>query len=136
MSLRGSVSQTDNDWDNRQNFVKSPRGFFPLELDYSSTDAGPSSIVSGSKSKLPVPVKDLVGDSFLLGSHVTSVQIQLIFNLDLFKSTLKELEIDVSKMPLGKLSRRYSLPASLHLSSTLAATWRVHMKCSIGCKVY
>jgi len=32
--------------------------------------------------------------------------VQLIFDIDMMKQTMLEMEIDVAKMPLGKLSRR------------------------------
>lgn len=33
--------------------------------------------------------------------------MQLIFDIDMMKQTMLEMEIDVAKMPLGKLSRRH-----------------------------
>lgn len=53
------------------------------------THSCPSRLERGTKTKLPRPVVDLVN---------------LLFDMESMKKTLQELEIDMDKMPLGKLS--------------------------------
>ena len=115
--------KTSNVWGDRSAFVKHPNGYFPLDLDYSSDQVAPAAksvhgACHASHDGIAARWRPAVGRSFRAPSRMLSVthllwcdgdfrQVQLMFNLDLFKSTLKEMEIDVSKMPLGKLSRKY-----------------------------
>ncbi|KAB0391481.1 hypothetical protein E2I00_011328, partial [Balaenoptera physalus] len=77
--------KTGNAWHSK-NFTKYPKKFYPLEIDY-------------GQSKLPKPVQDL---------------IKMIFDVESMKKAMVEYEgkiplspqIDLQKMPLGKLSKR------------------------------
>lgn len=64
---------------------------FPLEVDFGQDEdlVSKSTVEPGSKTSLPKPVVDIV---------------QLIFDVQAMKQTLREMEIDLQKMPLGKLS--------------------------------
>jgi len=81
--------KTGNKWKNRNEFKKVPGKFYPLELDMGETQETKLSL-ENSKSTLPKPVKELV---------------TLIFDIESMKRALVEFEIDLTKMPLGKLSK-------------------------------
>ena len=87
------LEKTGNEWSNRKSFVKKPSKFFPLEVDYGegedATDNSKNSNLMSSNSKLAKPIQDL---------------IKLIFDIEKMKSAMVEFEIDLNKMPLGKLS--------------------------------
>jgi len=84
--------KTGNSWLNRKNFVKHPNKFYPLEIDYGQDDEQlKTTIKPGSKSLLPPPIQEL---------------IKMIFDVESMKKTLVEFEIDLKKMPLGKLTKR------------------------------
>lgn len=89
--------KTENSWAHRDQFVKKPGKFYPIEIDYSGDDTDELAIkqkaqeLRRNKSKLDKRIQDLVG---------------LIFDIKAMQDTLLELEIDVNKMPLGKLSKR------------------------------
>ncbi|XP_046355890.2 poly [ADP-ribose] polymerase 1-like [Haliotis rufescens] len=84
--------KTNNNFDDRKNFQKFPNKFYPLDIDYGQDEDAVKSIDrSSSKSKLPKEVQDL---------------ICLIFDVESMKKAMMEFEIDLKKMPLGKLSKR------------------------------
>lgn len=63
-----------------------------MEIDYGQDDEElKTTIAAGSKSLLPMPVQELM---------------KMIFDIESMKKTLVEFEIDLKKMPLGKLTRR------------------------------
>ncbi|XP_033096615.1 poly [ADP-ribose] polymerase 1-like [Anneissia japonica] len=76
-----------------EDFVKKPNKFFPIDIDYGEEESKIRSMdaKSGTKSSLPSPIQDL---------------IRRIFDVKLMKETLLEFEIDLQKMPLGKLSKK------------------------------
>ncbi|KAK2567464.1 Poly [ADP-ribose] polymerase [Acropora cervicornis] len=81
-----------NFWEDRKNFVKRPNKFYPLEIDYGQDNEElKSSIAAGSKSLLAPAIQEL---------------IKMIFDVESMKKTLIEFEIDLQKMPLGKLTKR------------------------------
>ncbi|XP_074645175.1 poly [ADP-ribose] polymerase 1-like [Tubulanus polymorphus] len=86
------LDKTGNDWSDRKNFQKQPNKFYPLELDFGQDDEDELESVSAAKSnsKLPKPVQKL---------------IELIFDIETMKKAMLEFEIDLKKMPLGKLSK-------------------------------
>ncbi|CAF5170355.1 unnamed protein product, partial [Rotaria sp. Silwood1] len=82
-------------------FTKLPNKHYPLEIDYkqhSNDDDDIQKALNNSNAKncshLPSPVQDL---------------IRLIFNIETMKETLLAFEIDLTKMPLGKFNRFYTL---------------------------
>ncbi|XP_006871190.1 PREDICTED: poly [ADP-ribose] polymerase 1-like [Chrysochloris asiatica] len=84
--------KTGNAWHSK-NFTKYPKKFYPLEIDYGQDEEAVKKLTvnPGTKSKLPKPVQDL---------------IKMIFDVESMKKAMVEYEIDLQKMPLGKLSKR------------------------------
>lgn len=90
------LEKTGNEWSERAHASKKPLKFYPLELDYGSNQDNMS--VSNrlnekgfvSKSKLAKPIQNI---------------IQMIFDIEKLKQQMKEFEIDLNKMPLGKISK-------------------------------
>ncbi|XP_020642204.3 poly [ADP-ribose] polymerase 1 [Pogona vitticeps] len=84
--------KTGNSWHSK-NFTKYPKKFYPLEIDYGQDEEAVKKlkVSAGTKSKLPKPVQDL---------------IKMIFDVESMKKAMVEFEIDLQKMPLGKLSKR------------------------------
>ncbi|PIK37446.1 putative poly [Apostichopus japonicus] len=76
-----------------KNFVKRPHKFYPLDIDYGEEEEQLKKAQkdSGSSSKLAKPIQEL---------------IKLIFDIEQLKKTMMEFEIDMEKMPLGKLSKK------------------------------
>ncbi|XP_032694743.1 poly [ADP-ribose] polymerase 1 isoform X2 [Lontra canadensis] len=84
--------KTGNAWHSK-NFTKYPKKFYPLEIDYGQDEDAVKKLTvnPGTKSKLPKPVQEL---------------IKMIFDVESMKKAMVEYEIDLQKMPLGKLSKR------------------------------
>uniref|UniRef100_A0A8D0GPP2 Poly [ADP-ribose] polymerase n=1 Tax=Sphenodon punctatus TaxID=8508 RepID=A0A8D0GPP2_SPHPU len=84
--------KTGNSWHSK-NFTKYPKKFYPLEIDYGQDEEAVRklTVTAGTKSKLPKAVQDL---------------IKMIFDVESMKKAMVEFEIDLQKMPLGKLSKR------------------------------
>uniref|UniRef100_A0A2Z5U1X2 Poly [ADP-ribose] polymerase n=1 Tax=Reticulitermes speratus TaxID=60591 RepID=A0A2Z5U1X2_9NEOP len=85
--------KTGNMWSNRKHFQKVPGRFFPVDLDYTQEDddALLDAANSSISCKLALPVQEL---------------IKLIFDVNLMKRVMLEFELDLQKMPLGKLSKK------------------------------
>ncbi|XP_047526673.1 poly [ADP-ribose] polymerase [Vanessa atalanta] len=83
------MERTQNPWEERQNFVKMPESYYPIDMDYSDEPA--ASLQVDKQCSLHMSVQNL---------------IQRIFNIDNMKKTLLEFELDTEKMPLGKLSKK------------------------------
>lgn len=84
--------RTNNHWRKRDNFVKYPDCMYPIDIDYGDdSDTIKMESESSLQSKLSDPVKDL---------------IKMIFDVDIMKKVMKEFELDMEKMPLGKLSKK------------------------------
>uniref|UniRef100_A0A2K6QZB1 Poly [ADP-ribose] polymerase n=1 Tax=Rhinopithecus roxellana TaxID=61622 RepID=A0A2K6QZB1_RHIRO len=73
-------------------FMKYPKKFYPLEIDYGQDKEAVKKLTvnPGTESKLPKPVQDL---------------IKMIFDVESMKKAMVGYEIDL-QMPLGKLSQR------------------------------
>lgn len=85
---------TGNKWTD-PDYYKMPRKYLPVEIDYGTKEIARKVI---EPSKLEVPVQEFLG---------------LITNIDFMKNILIELEIDILKMPLGKItSNQLELAAS------------------------
>ncbi|KAM9355428.1 poly [ADP-ribose] polymerase 1 [Pholidichthys leucotaenia] len=84
--------KTGNSW-GCSNFTKYPNKFYPLEIDYGQDEDAVRKLTAtaGTKSKLAKPVQEL---------------IKMIFDVESMKKAMVEFEIDLQKMPLGKLSKR------------------------------
>lgn len=86
------LEKTGNNWKDRKDFTKVPGKFFPMDLDMGGDSKELQKLeVAKSKSKLHKAIQDLVA---------------LIFDVETMKKALVEFEIDLTKMPLGKLSRK------------------------------
>ncbi|XP_012722785.2 poly [ADP-ribose] polymerase 1 [Fundulus heteroclitus] len=84
--------KTGNEW-GASDFTKYPNKFYPLEIDYGQDEEAVKRLTAsaGTKSKLDRPIQDL---------------IKMIFDVESMKKAMVEFEIDLQKMPLGKLSKR------------------------------
>ena len=84
--------KTGNRWSQRNNFQKAPGKFYPLDLDYGQENEELKKLeISKSTSKLDKAIQKL---------------ITMIFDIESMKKAMVEFEIDLTKMPLGKLSRK------------------------------
>ncbi|KAL5289012.1 PARP1.2 family protein [Megaselia abdita] len=83
------LEKTGNSWELRHTFVKVPGLLHPIDIDY---DKNVSINWDDSKvtSNLPKATQEL---------------IKLIFNIDNIKKAMLEFDLDMEKMPLGKLSQ-------------------------------
>jgi len=88
------LDKTGNDWQDRDQFQKKPGKFYPIDVDYSADDdlLDQADTESDVQSKLDPRVQDI---------------IKIFFNVEQIKKTLLSMEIDLEKMPLGKLSRSH-----------------------------
>ncbi|OVA02446.1 BRCT domain [Macleaya cordata] len=75
-------------WEQKVNFQKQPGRFFPLDIDYGINKQMFKNHIA--KSRLAPPVVKLM---------------EMLFNVETYRSAMIELKIDMSEMPLGKLSR-------------------------------
>lgn len=73
----------------KHNFQKHPGRFFPLEIDYGVKQA-PKKNLDDENSQLAPPLKEL---------------IKMLFNVETYRAAMMEFEINLSEMPLGKLSK-------------------------------
>ena len=85
------LEKTGNHWQDRNNFVKKPGLMHPIDVDHGEEDPNFGKFESSIESKLKKPVQDL---------------IKLIFDVDTMKKVMMEFELDMDKMPLGKLSKK------------------------------
>ncbi|CAI9730721.1 [ADP-ribose] polymerase 1-like [Octopus vulgaris] len=84
--------KTNNHWWERHNFQKFPNKFYPLDIDYGQDDDNIKKLdLSKSTSTLHKSIQDL---------------ICMIFDIESMKRAMMEFEIDLKKMPLGKLSKK------------------------------
>ncbi|KAM4632765.1 poly [ADP-ribose] polymerase 1 [Polymixia lowei] len=99
--------KTGNSW-GCSNFTKYPNKFYPLEIDYGQDEEAVKRLTAsaGTKSKLAKPVQEL---------------IRMIFDVESMKKAMVEFEIDLQKMPLGKLSKRQIQSAYALLSEVQQA---------------
>ncbi|TMW48487.1 hypothetical protein DOY81_006414, partial [Sarcophaga bullata] len=85
------LEKSGNHFENRENFVKVSGRMYPIDIDYAEDSKIDLSAEYDIKSKLPQPVQDI---------------IKLIFDVDSMKRTMMEFDLDMEKMPLGKLSQK------------------------------
>lgn len=86
------LEKTGNPWEawvHKHNFQKHPGRFFPLEIDYGVKQA-PKKNLDDENSQLAPPLKEL---------------IKMLFNVETYRAAMMEFEINLSEMPLGKLSK-------------------------------
>jgi len=84
--------KTGNRWKNRDKFQKVPKKMYPLEMDYGQDAENIKKLdLTKSKSKLDKKVQEL---------------ITTIFDIESMKKAMIEFEIDMTKMPMGKISKK------------------------------
>lgn len=86
------LDKTKNHW-NAGEFRKYPGMYTMIEVDYEDDEEKNKKLEAMAKipSKLPTAVQDLV---------------KMIFDIDTMKKTMMEFELDLEKMPLGRLSKK------------------------------
>ncbi|KAI1724104.1 poly(ADP-ribose) polymerase, regulatory domain-containing protein [Ditylenchus destructor] len=109
------LDKTRNEWKNRHNFKKHPFALDIIELDFD----GKATFVCKffvfiyfcfQVDKQDLPALDVESSKSLLPKQIKNL-IAMIFDIDAMTATMKEFEIDMEKMPLGKLSRKHILNA-------------------------
>ncbi|XP_026161602.1 protein mono-ADP-ribosyltransferase PARP3 [Mastacembelus armatus] len=92
--------KTKNNWSNRMNFVSHPGKYTLIEVDGEEdaevkVDKVDGPMVKGDKNVLPCTLDD-----------ATKKLVKLIFSNDMFKEAMECMNLDIKKMPLGKLSKQ------------------------------
>ncbi|KAJ7999203.1 hypothetical protein DPEC_G00212990 [Dallia pectoralis] len=91
--------KTKNNWKDRENFVSQPGKYTLIEVDGDQdavvkVDSVDGVVTTRPKHILPCSLDD-----------PTQKLIQLIFSNDMFKEAMECMNLDIKKMPLGKLSK-------------------------------
>ncbi|CAJ1901832.1 unnamed protein product [Sphenostylis stenocarpa] len=84
--------KTGNPWEawEQKTIQKQPGRFFPLDIDYGVNKQVSKKKRNDNDSKLPPPLIEL---------------IKMLFNVETYRAAMMEFEINMSEMPLGKLSK-------------------------------
>ncbi|RCV10443.1 hypothetical protein SETIT_2G112900v2 [Setaria italica] len=77
-------------WERKTNFQKQPGRFYPLDIDYGVKQAPKRKDISETKSSLAPQLLELM---------------KMLFNVETYRAAMTEFEINMSEMPLGKLSK-------------------------------
>ncbi|XVF71966.1 hypothetical protein PTKIN_Ptkin12aG0082600 [Pterospermum kingtungense] len=77
-------------WEQKQNFQKQPGKIFPLDIDYGVNKQVSKNKHTDVDNRLPPPLLELV---------------KMLFNVETYRAAMMEFEINMSEMPLGKLSK-------------------------------
>lgn len=85
------LEKSGNEFYDRDNFVKYPGAMYPIDIDYGDDAKIDLNAAHPIKSKLPTPTQNL---------------IKLLFDIESMKKTMLEFDLDMEKMPLGKLSQK------------------------------
>ncbi|VDK58855.1 unnamed protein product, partial [Cylicostephanus goldi] len=97
------LDKSGNNWDDKDNFKKLPGRMDLVDTDFAVlvrhnfnlpvlfNEEKVSTIVPGSISKLPTSIKDI---------------LVMIFDMEQMKNQMLSFQLDLDKMPLGKLSRK------------------------------
>ncbi|XP_076332637.1 protein mono-ADP-ribosyltransferase PARP3-like isoform X2 [Tachypleus tridentatus] len=93
--------KTRNKWENRDNFVPHPGKYTLLEMDSEETEDDEEKL--NQQAKMLSPAKKYKPS---LLDKATLDLVNFIFDEDMFKETMENFDIDVKKMPLGKLSKQ------------------------------
>ncbi|XP_058807262.1 poly [ADP-ribose] polymerase [Phymastichus coffea] len=96
--------KSGNPWSHHDNFIKVPHKMYPIDIDHGDDSSNVDLLKSDIESKLKKPIQDL---------------IQLIFDVNQMKKAMLEYEIDMDKMPLGKISKKQIQQAYSVLSELL-----------------
>ncbi|KAL8170322.1 hypothetical protein V2J09_022126 [Rumex salicifolius] len=87
------LEKTGNQWEtwvHRKNFQKLPRKYFPLDIDYGANKQVTKKKASDDNCQLAPALAEL---------------IKMLFNVEAYRAAMMEFEINLSEMPLGKLSK-------------------------------
>ncbi|KAK7336847.1 hypothetical protein VNO77_17397 [Canavalia gladiata] len=84
--------KTGNPWEawEQKTIQKQPGRFFPLDIDYGVNKQVSKKDKISTDSKLPPPLIELM---------------KMLFNVETYRAAMMEFEINMSEMPLGKLSK-------------------------------
>lgn len=77
-------------WEQKQNFQKKPGKFFPLDIDYGVNKQVSEKIRTDADSQLAPALIELM---------------KMLFNVETYRAAMMEFDINMSEMPLGKLSK-------------------------------
>ncbi|KAL3531248.1 hypothetical protein ACH5RR_010570 [Cinchona calisaya] len=78
-------------WEKRKNFQKQPGRFYPLDIDYGvNRDLSKKKSFDKTASQLAPALVELM---------------MILFNVETYRAAMMEFEINMSEMPLGKLSK-------------------------------
>ncbi|XP_031706021.1 protein mono-ADP-ribosyltransferase PARP3 [Anarrhichthys ocellatus] len=91
--------KTKNNWSDRSNFVSSPGKYTLIEVDGEQDAEVKVETVDGKTVKVATNVEACTLDDS------TKKLIELIFSNDMFKEAMEFMNLDIKKMPLGKLSK-------------------------------
>ncbi|XP_042046577.1 poly [ADP-ribose] polymerase 1-like isoform X1 [Salvia splendens] len=84
------TGNTWESWERKEDFHKQPGRFFPLDIDYGVKDSSKKKQLDFTSSKLAPQLVELM---------------KMLFNVEAYREAMMEFEINLSEMPLGKLSK-------------------------------
>jgi len=90
--------KTGNKWENRSNFVAKNKKYTLLEMEVDSDEE------AADAPDGPAAVKREAGVPCSLDAR-TEIMVKLIFCSDMFSGQMLNMNLDIKKMPLGKLSK-------------------------------
>lgn len=98
--------KTGNVWQNRENFIKKSNKYFMSQIDYEDDDSNDSKNDDTKNNDNSDKNNDKSDTKIicLLDGRLQSL-LALISNINIIKYTMKEFNIDLRKMPLGKISK-------------------------------
>ncbi|KAG8389232.1 hypothetical protein BUALT_Bualt02G0207400 [Buddleja alternifolia] len=77
-------------WEQKKNFQKQPGRFYPLDIDYGVKDISKKKQLNFTTCQLAPQLVELM---------------KMLFNVETYRAAMMEFEINLSEMPLGKLSK-------------------------------
>lgn len=92
--------KTKNNWDDRNNFTSYPGKYTLIEVDGDEDAEVKVDTVDAAKMKIS---KNIIPCKL---NKPTQKLIELIFSNDMFKEAMECMNLDIKKMPLGKLSKQ------------------------------
>ncbi|KAH6813661.1 polymerase 2 [Perilla frutescens var. frutescens] len=84
------TGNTWESWESKKDFQKQPGRFYPLDIDYGVKDLSKKKQLDFTSSKLAPQLVELM---------------KMLFNVETYRAAMMEFEINLSEMPLGKLSK-------------------------------
>ncbi|VVB07527.1 unnamed protein product [Arabis nemorensis] len=84
------TGNTWESWEKKENFQKQPGKFLPLDIDYGVNKQLAKKESAHTSSNLAPPLIELM---------------KMLFDVETYRSAMMEFEINMSEMPLGKLSK-------------------------------